>query len=216
MNVDENQLQALLSGLSPSRVSARTQSGRKLSYVEAYDVRATLNRIFGFLGWSLTEDVEVTGKERDVPNSRGGTTNFRICARAKVRITIHGMPDVHYDGTASASQAGSDPGEVEDFAVKTAASDALKRAAMNLGTQFGLSLYDNGSLADVVGDPVEPKQRKLIIEARKKRTVEVTGAIKDAESLDELGDVVKKFGLKPSENLYKLALERRKDFEEGA
>ena len=37
------------------------------------------------------------------------------------------------------------------MAVKTAESDALKRAAINLGTQFGLSLYDNGSRADVVG-----------------------------------------------------------------
>jgi hypothetical protein len=37
------------------------------------------------------------------------------------------------------------------MAVKTAESDALKRAAINLGTQFGLSLYDNGSRNDVVG-----------------------------------------------------------------
>lgn len=36
------------------------------------------------------------------------------------------------------------------MAVKTAESDALKRAAINLGTQFGLSLYNDGSLADVV------------------------------------------------------------------
>jgi hypothetical protein len=36
------------------------------------------------------------------------------------------------------------------MAIKTAESDALKRAAINLGTQFGLSLYNNGSLRDVV------------------------------------------------------------------
>jgi hypothetical protein len=36
------------------------------------------------------------------------------------------------------------------MAIKTAESDALKRAAINLGTQFGLSLYNNGSLQDVV------------------------------------------------------------------
>ena len=36
------------------------------------------------------------------------------------------------------------------MAVKTAESDALKRAAINLGTQFGLSLYQNGSLRDVI------------------------------------------------------------------
>jgi hypothetical protein len=36
------------------------------------------------------------------------------------------------------------------MAIKTAESDAIKRAAINLGTQFGLSLYNNGSLRDVV------------------------------------------------------------------
>jgi hypothetical protein len=34
--------------------------------------------------------------------------------------------------------------------VKTAESDALKRAAICLGDQFGLSLYNNGSTAPVV------------------------------------------------------------------
>ena len=37
------------------------------------------------------------------------------------------------------------------MAVKTAESDAFKRAAINLGDQFGLSLYNNGSLKPVVG-----------------------------------------------------------------
>jgi hypothetical protein len=43
------------------------------------------------------------------------------------------------------------------MAVKTAESDALKRCAVNLGTQFGLSLYQNGATVDVV-------QRTLDIE----------------------------------------------------
>lgn len=41
------------------------------------------------------------------------------------------------------------------MAIKTAESDALKRAAINLGTQFGLSLYDNGSMKDVVGKTLD-------------------------------------------------------------
>jgi hypothetical protein len=36
------------------------------------------------------------------------------------------------------------------MAIKTAESDCLKRAAINLGTQFGLSLYDDGNMNDVV------------------------------------------------------------------
>lgn len=43
-----------------------------------------------------------------------------------------------------------DPGEAHDMAVKTAESDAFKRAAINLGDNFGLSLYNNGSVAPVV------------------------------------------------------------------
>jgi hypothetical protein len=36
------------------------------------------------------------------------------------------------------------------MAIKTAESDAFKRAAINLGDQFGLSLYNNGSTQPVV------------------------------------------------------------------
>jgi hypothetical protein len=43
-----------------------------------------------------------------------------------------------------------DVGEAHDMAVKTGESDAFKRAAINLGDNFGLSLYNNGSPAPVV------------------------------------------------------------------
>jgi hypothetical protein len=35
----------------------------------------------------------------------------------------------------------------------------LKRAAINLGTQFGLSLYNDGSLSDVVIQTLDRKQQ---------------------------------------------------------
>jgi recombination DNA repair RAD52 pathway protein len=41
--------------------------------------------------------------------------------------------------------------EAHDQAIKTAESQALKRAAVNLGDQFGLSLYRDGSTQAVVG-----------------------------------------------------------------
>jgi hypothetical protein len=44
------------------------------------------------------------------------------------------------------------------MAIKTAESDALKRAAINLGTQFGLSLYNNGSLRDVIVKTLDMEQ----------------------------------------------------------
>ena len=51
-------------------------------------------------------------------------------------------------------------GEAHDMAIKTAESDALKRAAINLGTQFGLSLYDEGSMKDVVGMTLAREEKK--------------------------------------------------------
>ena len=41
-------------------------------------------------------------------------------------------------------------GDAHDNAVKTAESQALKRMAINMGTQFGLSLYRDGQIEDVV------------------------------------------------------------------
>jgi hypothetical protein len=76
-------------------------------------------------------------------------------------------------------------GEHHDNAAKTAASDALKRCAMNLGTQFGLSLYDNGTTNDVVkrtlvvpegvdAAPATPKQVDEAAEAALKESLGAT------------------------------------------
>lgn len=144
--------------ISQDRVSSRSQGGRSLSYVEAYDIRATMNKVFGFAEWSyVVEDAQIVQVERDVPRTGGGTTNFRVTAMVRSHLYIK-QTGATYGGVAVASQAGADIGEVSDFAMKTADSDALKRAAMNLGTQFGLSLYNNGSLQDVVKMGLAPGQ----------------------------------------------------------
>jgi hypothetical protein len=144
------QIRYLTSQLDPNRVATRRQGSSKLSYMEAWDVRRTLTRVFGFGGWG-EEILEGTlvATERDIPNSSGGKTAFRVTAKTRTRLHIHQL-GTFWDGEAVSSQAGAVPGDVADFALKTSASDAIKRAAMNLGTQFGLSLYDNGSHQDVV------------------------------------------------------------------
>ena len=154
------QIKALTANLNPARVAQRAApgGGKKLSYLQAWDVRTALIRIFGFGLWSaVTMDARVISTERDIPKRDGGTTNFRITCQATVKLTIH-QTGAEYSATAISSQSGADIGEVGDFAMKTAESDALKRAAMNLGTQFGLSLYDNGSTADVVKIVFAPSQ----------------------------------------------------------
>lgn len=159
------QLKALTGKLNGARVAQRSAPGssRKLSYLQAWDVRNAMIRIFGFGEWS-EENISTTVEsiERDIPKKDKdgkvvGTTNFRVTVKCSVKVTVHQTGAV-YTGVAAASQAGSDIGEVMDFAIKTADSDAFKRACMNLGTQFGLSLYDNGSMNDVVKVVFAPSQ----------------------------------------------------------
>jgi hypothetical protein len=155
------QLLALASGsISADRISTRpgTGGGKALSYVEAYDIRATLNKVFGFAEWSyVVEQAEIVQVERDIPKADGKVTAFRVTAMVRSKIIIN-QTGVEYGGVAVSSQNGSQIGEVADFAMKTADSDALKRAAMNLGTQFGLSLYNDGSRNDVVKMGLAPGQ----------------------------------------------------------
>lgn len=143
----KEQYQALLADLSANRVAKRTQAGRSLSYLEAWDVRATLNRIFGFLGWSA----DVTSSELvfEEKNEKG---QWSVGYKVTLKLSIF---DEYSAATYTEAAVGSSSlpqrGEAHDMAIKTAESDALKRAAMNLGTQFGLSLYNDGSRQDVVG-----------------------------------------------------------------
>lgn len=163
------QLQALHANLNPDRVAKRQGGGgRDLSYLEAYDIKATLIRVFGYGGFSA--DVTESQIVQIMPGEGKYVT---VLAKATVRITIH-QTGATYTETAAASQAGSQGvGEVADFALKTAESDALKRAAIYLGTQFGLSLYDNGATRDVVRRVFAPDQADItrdLVAARQEGT----------------------------------------------
>jgi recombination DNA repair RAD52 pathway protein len=144
----------LLQGIHPGRIQHRSQGGKQLSYVEGWDVRATLIRIFGFGGFSA----DVLSAEF-IPAEHP-------TALVVLRLTIHGIGPKGQDVTYTEAACGTSriPGDY-DMAVKTAETDALKRAAVNLGDAFGLSLYNNGSTAPVIvrtldqPDPVEEIQQ---------------------------------------------------------
>jgi hypothetical protein len=72
------------------------------------------------------------------------------------------------------------------MALKTAESDALKRAAIYLGTQFGLSLYKNGETADVVRRVLAPGQEWN--GGRTEATAEQTATL--SRSLGQVADEV--------------------------
>lgn len=148
--LSKEQYEILLKPISPRRVGQKQGQ----SHVEAYDIRAHLTRMFGFGNW----DFEMRDTELlfDVPRElKNGKDGCYVAYRVSVRITIrneHGLEVAHYDGTAvgSASQPAYMLAEAHDMAVKTAESQALKRAAINLGDQFGLSLYNGGSTSALV------------------------------------------------------------------
>jgi hypothetical protein len=152
--LNDNQYQQLLKPLNPARIAKRSGGGRQLSYLEAWDVKAHLNRIFGFLNWSADViESEIAFEEK---NEKG---QWHIGYKVTLRLSINNNDGDWVRTTYTECAVGFSTlpsrGEAHDMAIKTAESDALKRAAINLGTQFGLSLYNNGSPKDVVGTTLD-------------------------------------------------------------
>lgn len=150
--INARQYEQLLRPLNESRVAKRGQAGRQLSYLEAWDVKAHLIRIFGFGGWSA--DVTEATLAFEEKNEKG---MWNVGYKVTLALVIHSLR-CSYTEAAVGSATLPQRGEAHDMAIKTAESDALKRAAINLGTQFGLSLYNDGTLRDVVGKTLDMEE----------------------------------------------------------
>lgn len=144
--ITHQQTRALLRPINPSRV--KQLDG--MSHLEAWDVRAHLIRVFGFGGWSADLlDCHVLYEQETT--TRAGKPAWKVGYRATVRLTIHATGATYTEAAAGESiMPDFKRGDAHDMAIKTAESQALKRCATNLGSQFGLSLYDNGNTLDVV------------------------------------------------------------------
>jgi hypothetical protein len=171
----EQQVGFLLQPIASNRV----RNLRGMSHLEAWDVRRQLIRIFGFEGFTVETLALDMAHENGNPNYRkknkageeyGPTyTAWTIVYRAQVRLTVKttdGQPIAVFED-AAAGDAINQPsvGDAHDLAMKTALSQALKRCAVNLGDQFGLSLYNDGSQNAVVmrslaymGEPVKESE----------------------------------------------------------
>src|SRR5262245_833029 len=142
--------------LRSARIASRQQGGKTLSYLEAWDVKAHLTRIFGFCNYDEEVLTTIPVFERQVTIGTGSNAKDGIeCAwMVTLQLTIRdhkGRQLCRHTESAVGSATGSvNYGDLHDNAVKQAASDALKRCAINLGTQFGLSLYDDGARTDVI------------------------------------------------------------------
>jgi len=148
MTFTPEQVEFLLRPINPLRV--KKLQGH--SHLEAWDVRAHLNRVFGFGNWSVQTNVEIVYCEERA--GKDGQPKWNVGAKAWAKLTIldnFGTSALcSYEDVASDESVHPNRGEAMDNAVKSAASGALKRCAVNLGDQFGLSLYRKGYLGAVV------------------------------------------------------------------
>lgn len=182
--LSKQQLGVLMSPIHSSRVATRQQggtSGKTLSYVEAFDIKATLIRIFGFGGFSAEVidakiiDIRDNGRQGQYQSGekKGQDKTPYVMAQSTVRLTIYGIgpdgQDVVYTETAVGTNDGWTIGDVADNAIKSASSDALKRCATYLGSQFGLSLYQNGSKAEIVKVLFPEPQAGMLNELREEQ-----------------------------------------------
>jgi DNA repair and recombination protein RAD52 len=142
--------------LNPAFVKQRSQAGRELSYIEGWHAISEANRIFGFDGWHRkTVDLRLLGE----PHEEGG--KWRVAYMARVRIGVN--PDIVRDGCGFGSGIDRDLGRAHESALKEAETDAMKRALMTFGNQFGLALYDKEQRGVGVEQPeAEPAAGPLL------------------------------------------------------
>lgn len=144
------QIDVLLSGIKGRRVG---KDAKGFSHVEAYDIRAHLNRLFGFARWSADILTMELVSVRDA-KTKAGKDAVEVIYRAQCRLKVNaadGTELASYTEWACGDSLQPSLADAHDQALKTAESQALKRAATNLGDQFGLSLYNKGQLEPIVG-----------------------------------------------------------------
>lgn len=150
--ITPEQYDVLLRPIRPSRVSFIERGGKRFSHLEAWDIKAHLIRVFGFGNFDIeTLDVRHAFTRDYRSNDRD---MWEVAYQATVQLTIRdpqGNQLCRFSESSVDSQSGGTAlGDLHDNAIKAATSGALKRCATSLGTQFGLSLYDNGTQIDVV------------------------------------------------------------------
>lgn len=139
------QVETLLKPINPARV----QDLRGMAYLAQHDVRAHLNRIFGFGRWSSrVVESDFIFEEQDSNN------RWKTAYRVTVELSVFAPDGTHLatyqDCHVSGNAPQPDRAEAHALALTSAVSTGLKRAAINLGDQFGLSLYEKGSRNAIV------------------------------------------------------------------
>lgn len=155
MSFTREQVEQLLRAINPKRVLRNEGQ----SHVAQQDIRAHLTRIFGFDGWDkeilelrCVRDQWITVPAKEKRPAREVPAVTYLC---RLRLTIRdpsgAVAKVSEDVGTGTSPNLPGYGDAHDFAAKNAVSYALKRCAVDLGDQFGLSLYNKGQTSALVG-----------------------------------------------------------------
>ena len=141
MALSDMQLRQLRAKLDARHVKTRKANGTDLHYVEGWHVISEANRIFGYDAWDRR-----TVATKCVSNSGNGQRHFAAYT-AKVRITVRaGDITIVREGSGTGEGSGLTPGQAHEIALKSAETDATKRALATFGNPFGLALYDREQL----------------------------------------------------------------------
>src|SRR5262245_23277534 len=97
MKLSEEQTATLLRPIAPHRVHSLDGS----SYVEQWDIRAMMNRVFGFAGWGL-EVLDLAMLYEAPTETKAGKPAFKVAYRCQVRLTIYSddYANCFYDGAS--------------------------------------------------------------------------------------------------------------------
>jgi len=172
----DKQVEELLKPIDKKRVQ---KDPKNFSHLEAWDVRRRLIEIFGHGGWSFgLKSLELVSEESVEKKRNGGTYQaWTVIYRASGALIVGDC--LYEDSAAGAAQNLPSRADAHDNALKSAISGALKRCAVNLGDQFGLSLYKNGSTDQVVRPETEAEEPQTEAEASQEPA-------ETAESMDQV------------------------------
>ena len=145
------QVGQLLKPINPKRV---LEDGKGHSHVSQQDVTAHLIRVFGFGSFDIKVLDASLVFESERHNDKGELTGrWDICYKAMVRLTVRdpqGVKVAFYENGSTATAQNQTRGDAHDLAYKSAISLSIKRAAIALGDQMGLSLYNRGQKTALV------------------------------------------------------------------
>jgi hypothetical protein len=139
MGFSAKQLHALRRDVKREHIHSRVSNGRELSYIEGGHAITEANRIFGFDGW----DRETVDSRCVITRENRGTFLVVYTSRVRITVRVDGEKIVR-EGHGCGEARGASAGEAHDLALKTAETDATKRALVTFGKPFGLALYQPG------------------------------------------------------------------------